>query len=155
MNPTLYEQDYYLWLNKTALQLRTGDLDQLDLPNLAEEIEDMGKSEKRAFESNLTVILLHLLKYKYQPTHRSNSWLSSLLEHRLRLKKQLKDSPSLKPYWLEVFAECYDDARLLAATETQLALSTFPTSPPFTPEEVLDLNYFPDADGDSNQNHET
>jgi hypothetical protein len=101
------------------------------------------------------VILLHLLKYKYQPTHRSNSWLSSLLEHRLRLKKQLKDSPSLKPYWLEVFAECYDDARLLAATETQLALSTFPTSPPFTPEEVLDLNYFPDADGDSNQNHET
>ncbi|MFB2976845.1 DUF29 domain-containing protein [Microseira sp. BLCC-F43] len=146
MNPTLYEQDYYLWLEQTAKLLDRGQWDELDIANLVEEIKDIGKSERRSLESNLTVVLLHLLKYKYQPTHRSNSWLSSILEHRLRIKKQLKESPSLKPYLEQVFGECYGDGILRAAVETGLPIDTFPTNLPFTIEEVLEINYLPEAE---------
>lgn len=146
MNPTLYEQDYYLWLEQTAKLLDRGEWDELDIANRVEEIKDIGKSERRSLESNLTVILLHLLKYKYQPTHRSNSWLSSILEHRIAIKKQLKESPSLKPYLEQVFAECYGDGILRAAVETGLPIDTFPTNSPFTIEEVLDINYLPEAE---------
>lgn len=144
MNPTLYEQDYYLWLEQTSLALQAGKLEEVDIENLLEEINDMGRSERRALESNLTVVLLHLLKYKYQPTHRSNSWLASILEHRLRLKKQLKESPSLKPYIERIFGECYGDATLRAEVETGLSLEVFPIESPFTIEEALNIDYLPE-----------
>lgn len=144
MNPTLYEQDYYLWLEQTSLALQAGKLEEVDIENLLEEINDMGRSERRALESNLTVVLLHLLKYKYQPTHRSNSWLASILEHRLRLKKQLKESPSLKPYLERIFGECYGDATLRAEVETGLSLEVFPIESAFTIEEALNIDYLPE-----------
>ncbi len=144
MTPTLYEQDYYLWLRKTVDALQAGKWSELDLSNLVEEINDMGRSERRALESNLTVVLLHLLKYKYQLPYRSNSWLLSILEHRLRIRKQLKESPSLKPYLEQVFEECYSEGRLLAAVETGLPLTTFPALSPFTPEAALNIDYLPD-----------
>jgi hypothetical protein len=144
MTETFYEQDYYLWLEKTASLLRDGHLGELDIPNLIEEIEDMGRSEKRAVESNLVVILMHLLKYKYQPEQRSNSWKSTIREHRRRLRKAFKDSPSLKPYFGEVSDECYQDARLQTADETGLPLETFPVQSPFTPEEALSPDYLPE-----------
>lgn len=125
MNPALYEQDYYLWLEKTVYLLRNGKLSELDIPNLVEEIEDMGRSEKRAVESNLEVVLMHLLKYKYQPGKRSSSWLLTLFEHRRRINKYLADSPSLKPYLRSVFADCYDAARKKAGIETELPVDTF------------------------------
>lgn len=146
MNPTLYEQDYYLWLTQTARQLSDGKWSEVDISNLVEEIKDMGKSERRALVSNLTVVLLHLLKYNYQPTHRSNSWLASILEHRLRLKKQLRESPSLKVYLEEVFAECYGDAVLRATVETGLPANTFPTESPFSIEDSLNIEYLPDTE---------
>lgn len=146
MNLTLYDQDYYKWLEQTATAISTGQWNEVDIANLVEEIKDMGKSEKRALESNLTVILLDLLKYKYQPTHRSNSWLSSILEHRLRIKKQIKESPSLRPYLEQVFEECYNDARLRSAVETGLVLTTFPTENPFNVELCLDINYLPESE---------
>lgn len=144
MTETLYEQDYYLWLEKTASLLRDGRLSELDIPNLIEEISDMGRSEKRAVESNLVVILMHLLKYKYQPKKRSNSWKSTTREHRRRLRKAFQDSPSLKPYFGEVFDECYQDARLQAADETGLPLEIFPLESSFTPEEALNPDYLPE-----------
>jgi hypothetical protein len=140
----LYEQDYYLWLEKTAQILKEGSLQKLDLPNLIEEIEDMGRSEKRTIESNLIIVLIHLLKYKYQAEKRSNSWKFTIKEHRRRLKKNLKESPSLKNYFAEIFAECYQDAKDLAATETGLSLDAFPSASPFTPEETLNPDYLPD-----------
>ncbi|MGL4502503.1 MAG: DUF29 domain-containing protein, partial [Planktothrix sp.] len=121
-NLSLYEQDFYLWIENTVNQLKTGQLLEVDWGNLIEEIESMGRSEKQAIESNLIIVLLHLLKYKYQPDKRSNSWLSSIYEHRRRLRKALKSSPSLKPYYTEVFEECYQDARQEAALETGLTL---------------------------------
>jgi len=139
----LYEGDYNLWLEKTAQILREGRLDELDLANLMEEIEDMSRSQKDALESNLCIVLMHLLKYKYQPEKRSNSWRYTLREHRRRIIKALKNSLSLKRYFEEALTECYEDGRKLAADETGLPLGNFPPECPFTPEQILDSEYLP------------
>ena len=141
---TLYERDYYLWLEATAKVLQSGQLSALDVANLLEEIEDMGRSEKRAVFSNLKILLIHLLKYNYQVNKRSNSWIASIVEHRQRLKKAFKESPSLQPYLTEIFNECYQDARELAAAETGLAIDMFPVESPFTVAETLNADYLPD-----------
>jgi hypothetical protein len=140
----LYERDYYRWLENTAQILKEGNLQNLDIPNLIEEIEDMGRSEKRAVKSNLIIVLMHLLKYQYQKEKRSNSWLFTIKEHRRRLREEFQTSPSLKKYSIEVLAECYQDARDLAATETGLSIDTFPVQSPFTPEQTLNPDYLPD-----------
>ncbi len=140
----LYEQDFYLWLETTAQLLKEGRLSELDLENLIEEIETMGRSEKDALESNLIIILLHLLKWRYQPNKRSRSWKSSIFEHRRRLDKALKNSPSLKSYFREIFAECYQYGRKKASIETGLSLKAFPLESPFSIEEVLDQDFLPD-----------
>ena len=140
---TLYNQDYYLWLKTTQKQLEAQNFSAVDLPHLVEELADMGKSEKRAVESNLAILVMHLLKYQYQPQKRSNSWLFTIREHRRRLQKLFKDSPSLKRYLEEVFEECYQDGRELATAETGLPLTTFPEKPPFTTEETLNPDFLP------------
>ncbi|MGL5871913.1 MAG: DUF29 domain-containing protein [Xenococcaceae cyanobacterium] len=144
VNPTLYEQDFYLWLQTTANQLSDRQFSDVDLPNLIEEIESMGRSEKQALQSNLQILLMHLLKYKCQLEKRSNSWRFTILEHRDRLEIALEDSPSLKPYLLDVFDKCYSKARKKAATETGLAINTFPAESPFTLEETLNSDYLPE-----------
>jgi hypothetical protein len=140
----LYEQDYHHWLETTAQQLRDGNLAALDIENLLEEIEDMGRSEKRSVYSNLKILLLHLLKYHYQPEKRIQSWMSSIVEHRQRLNKALKDSPSLKSYYAEIFAEAYQDARELAAAETGINVDDFPIDCPFSPEAILRSDDLPE-----------
>ncbi len=147
----LYEQDYHHWLETTAQQLRDGDLAALDIKNLLEEIEDMGRSERRSIYSNLKILLLHLLKYAYQPSMRwsttdrrsSNSWLGSIVEHRQRINKALRDSPSLKPYYAEIFIEAYGDARELVAVETGMTIDEFPVESPFGLDAVLRSGYLP------------
>ncbi|MEA5534416.1 DUF29 domain-containing protein [Crocosphaera sp. XPORK-15E] len=143
ITPTLYEKDFYLWLETTAKLLRDRQLNQLDYENLIEEIEAMGRSEKHALESNLIVVLMHLLKYQYQPEKRSKSWLSSIFEHRRRLVKTLQSSPSLKVYYQEVFNECYEYAVKQASIETGLLLENFPNISLFTQEETLDFDFLP------------
>jgi hypothetical protein len=140
----LYEQDYYLWLKNTAQLLRDDKLSELDKLNLIEELEDMGRSEKRAVKSNLIRVLQHLLKWKYQPEKRSDSWLSTIVEHRQRIILAFEDSPSLKGYYLEVFDKCYQDARKNAAIETKLPLTVFPSQSPFNPQDTLNSDYLPD-----------
>ncbi len=140
----LYERDYCQWLEQTALSLRKQAFDQLDLENLIEEIEDMGRSEKRAIESNLRVTLLHLLKWQYQPQQRSGSWRGSIAEHRIRIRKALQDSPSLKNYLPKVFSETYQDAIKIASLETDLEPETFPTPCQWTLQQVLDEEWLPD-----------
>ena len=143
---TLYEQEYDQWLEETVKILKNRQLDQLDYDNLIEEIEAMGRSEKHSLESNLIVVLMHLLKYKYQPQKRSRSWLSSIFEHRRRLIKAFKTSPSLKRYYQEVFDECYKYAVKQASIETGLPLNIFPNTSPFTTEETLDFDFLPQDD---------
>ncbi|MEA5533904.1 DUF29 domain-containing protein [Crocosphaera sp. XPORK-15E] len=141
----LYEKDYQIWLEETVKLLSDRSFDRLDLDNLIEEIKDMGKSQKEAVESNLTILLMHLLKYQYQPEKRqdSNSWRSSIVEHRRRLLRTFKRNPSLKRYFDEVFDECYQDARQDAKTETQLPLNIFPKTCPFTKEDILNPDFLP------------
>lgn len=144
-NPTtLYEQDFYLWLAETVQLLKTGKFEKLDVENLIEEIESMGRSEKKSVESNLEVVLVHLLKYKYQPDKRSTSWRITLLEHRRRLQRDFKISPSLRRYFLETLADCYQGARKLASVETEIVITTFPLECPFTVEQVLDEDFLPE-----------
>jgi hypothetical protein len=141
---SLYEQDYYLWLITTSQQLRQGNLVKVDLPNLIEEIEDMGRSERKAIRSNLRILLMHLLKYKYQPEKRSNSWLFAIREHRQRLRDYFRDSPSLKPYCQQIFNDCDRDARELASDETGLSIDTFSNSSIFSLEETLNTDLLPE-----------
>lgn len=139
----LYDRDYYLWIQKTLELLNRGNFAEIDLASLIEEIEDMGRSEKKSVTSNLRILLMYLLKYKFQPEKRSNSWLFTIREHRKRLKESFKISPSLKHYYEEVLPESYQDARELAADETGLPIDIFPQTSLFTSEDILNLEYLP------------
>lgn len=141
---SLYDTDYLIWIKTTVEKLRVHDYSNIDWENLIEEIEDMGRSERRSLESNLIVVLTHLLKWQYQPELRSGSWKSSIVEHRRRIRKALKESPSLKPYLEEVFAECYLDAVEQASAETELPVETFPQLCPYTSAEILDSDFLPE-----------
>ena len=99
----LYETDYARWLDETIEQLKAREFDALDLPDLIEELGDMGRSQKQALTSNLRVLLQHLLKWGYQPEQRTGSWRATIREHRERVRELLADSPSLKPYLVEQF----------------------------------------------------
>ena len=140
---SLYQQDYYLWIEQTIELLQEQKFNEVDIANLIEEIKDRGKSEKRAITSNLKILLMHLLKYKYQPEKRTNSWRYIILEHRQRLRDTFKTSPSLYRFFEDIFNESYQDARELAAGETGLSINLFPTESPFTVEEVLNPDFLP------------
>ena len=138
-----YDLDYQQWLETTVTYLSDRNFEQIDLEYLVAELQAMGKSEKNALESNLLILLVHLLKYKYQPQKQSDSWRNSIVEHRRRIIQSFKYSPSLKRHFDLVFDECYVDARQDAKTETQLLLTTFPEVCYFSKEEVLDPNFLP------------
>ncbi len=140
----LYEKDFFLWLETTALLLKEGKFNEIDIANLVEEIETMGRSEKRSIVSNLEVLLMHLLKYKYQPEKRTNSWLLTIYEHRKRVLRRLEESPSLKRYYQEKFSSCYQTARKEASIETGLKIDAFPEDCPFKLELILDSDYLPE-----------
>jgi hypothetical protein len=142
--PSLYDRDFAAWLVTTAMQLRERDYENLDWDNLIEEIEAMGRRERKSLTSNLVIVLLHLLKWQYQPEMRSGSWKGSIREHRRRIHRDLRDSPSLQPYLLETFAEAYTNAFPQAADETGLSIETFPVDCPYTIEQVLDSEFLPD-----------
>jgi hypothetical protein len=114
---SLYERDFCLWLERQAELLRAGRLSELDVANVLEEIESMGRKDKKAIQSNLVVVLAHLLNYQFQPKRRSNSWRGSILEHRRRIGYDLTESPSLHGHAVAVFAEAYADAREQASRD--------------------------------------
>ncbi|MDJ0578229.1 MAG: DUF29 domain-containing protein [Xenococcaceae cyanobacterium MO_234.B1] len=138
---TLYNQDYYQWLTHTAKLLKEKEFTKLDLENLIEEIESLGKSEKRAIKSNLIIVILHLLQWRYQPEKHSNSWKASIREHRRRIQELLTDSPSLKNYLPEILATCYLAAKKQASDETGLSIIAFPEECPFSLAECLDEDF--------------
>ena len=140
----LYERDFVLWIEEQVRLLREGRLAQLDVVNLIDEVEDLGIHEKKAVESNLVVVLKHLLKFQFQPSRRSRSWLSSIAEHRRRLRNDLATSPSLRPYARQRFEECYEDGRRQALIETGLPEDALPSAPPYTLEQALDPEFLPD-----------
>ncbi|CDM93671.1 MAG: DUF29 domain-containing protein [Limnospira sp. PMC 1291.21] len=140
----LYEEDFYLWTQITAEQLKENQFTQVDVANLIEEIESMGRNEKRELKSRLIVLLMHLLKWHYQPTKRSESWRSTITEQRICIEGLLEDSPSLKPLLTEVFKDCYQKARIKASDETGIKLNFLPKESPFSLEETLESSYLDD-----------
>ena len=142
-NASLYETDYLKWLNDTIQQIQNQDYDHIDWQNLIEEIEDMGRNERRALESNLIIVFLHLLKWQYQPQKRSGSWERSLIEHRRRIRKALKESPSLNSYLEEILLESYTEAVKQAKAETKLPISTFSSECPYQLSTIIDDDFLP------------
>jgi hypothetical protein len=137
-----HETDFYSWTQEQAALLRQGRLGELDIINLVEEVEDMGRSERRELESRLVVLLAHLLKWQYHPSHRGSSWESTIRGQRFEILKVLKENPGLKRVAHECFDWSYKRARFDAMGETRLKLSVFPTDCPWTLNQVLDDNFW-------------
>lgn len=137
-----YDRDFYAWTQEQSHLLRTGQLQLIDIQHLAEEIEDMGRAERRELESRLEILLMYLLKWQFQPSKRSRSWQLTIKEQRLRLQKHLKQNPSLKAAIADVFEDAYQLAIISAARET--GLDIFPDIAPYTSEEVLLDSFLPD-----------
>lgn len=143
---TLYDADFYAWANEQAALLRAGKLSQADIANIAEEIESMGRSEKRELASRLQVLLLHLLKWRHQPARRGNSWRLSIANARDALALHLRDNPSLKTKLDEAVTDAYRLSRRDAARETRKAETAFPPACPWSLAQLMDENYWPEVD---------
>ena len=144
MNIQNYREDYHAWALKNAQLLREGRFEEIDIDNIAEELEDMGASKERELESRLGVLLAHLLKWVYQPERRSNSWLATIEEQRRRIERLVRKNPSLKSKIDDCFLDAYGDARLIASRETGLNKKIFPEENPFTLEQTLNNDYWPE-----------
>ncbi len=150
---TLYEQDFQEWVTQTIQKLQQKEFNSLDIEHLIEELQDFGKSEKRALEGNVMILLAHLLKLKVQndvPETMKDSWYRSIIEHRQRIEKQLRETPSLKSYLPLAVDKAYTDGRKLAIKEGKLASfglripqeTEYPLSCPFTLEQLLDEHFY-------------
>ncbi len=140
-----YERDFYGWCCEQAALLRQGQLQELDVDHLVEELESLGRSEKRELASRLEVLLAHLLKWQYQSDYRGASWRDTLKEQRIRTREVIDDNPSLQPQLSENVEKAYRLARFAAKKQTKLPLATFPDSCPYSAEQILDDDFFPDT----------
>ena len=140
---SLYDEDFYAWSRQQAALLRAGQLGRADIEPIAEEIESMGRAEKRELISRLTVVLMHLLMWRHQPDKRGASWEASIRVQRNRLIDHLGDNPSLKALLPQAMASAYRDGVLDAVAETGLAAATFPKSSPWSSDEALDGDFWP------------
>jgi predicted DNA-binding ribbon-helix-helix protein len=132
-----YDDDTYSWAFEQAALLRAGKWSELDIEHLADEIEDVGKSEKWKLESALRLVLMHLLKWDHQPDKRTRSWTLSIAVHRKTAARMLRENPGLKGVLAEVLANAYDTARLDASGETDLDLSVFPEACPYDVDAIM------------------
>jgi len=143
-NQQLYDQDFYAWANEQAGLLRAGRLSEADIEHIAEEIESMGKTEKRELVNRLAVLLLHMLKWQFQPGRRGASWEVTIRNQRRALADHLDDNPSLKPKLPEAVARAYADARGEAYAETGLPESVFPAQCPWSNDQIMDRDFWPE-----------
>ena len=133
----LYETDFYAWANQQADLLREGKLPDADIGNIAEEIASLGRSERRELVSSLSLLLLHMLKWRFKPERRGTSWRMSIANTRDRLSDHLADSPSLKSKLPEAMQTAYRYARRDAVVATGLAESSFPADCPWTFDQAM------------------
>lgn len=141
----LYEQDFYAWAKEQAGLLRSGKIMFADVEHIAEEIESMGKSEKRELASRLEVLLTHLLKWRFQPERRGASWEDTINDQRDRIADHIDENPSLKPQTPDILARSYRYARKFAARETKSPLARFPAECPWSCAEVMASDFWPEA----------
>lgn len=135
---SLYESDYVAWLEEQVAHLRAGRLSALDVENLVEELEGLMKSQRQQLENRLEVLILHLLKWDHQPEQRANRWRSSVEEQRARIRRVLRDSPSLRREVESIMRDVYHDAVRAAAIETQLSVRAFPEVLPYSVDQIFE-----------------
>ena len=140
----LYERDFFQWTALNADLLRAGRFTEADIYHIAEEIEDMGKSQRGALESRLEILLSHLLKWQFQPARRSSSWRATIRLQRSKINKPLREMLSLRAVVPQEIPEAYENAVILAASEIGLAESGFPGTCPYSQEQMLDPDFFPE-----------
>lgn len=139
-----YEKDIVAWAQEQARLLRSGKLSELDVQHIAEEIEDVGKSEQRELASRMAVLLCHLLKWVHQPGHRSASWEATIQTHRNSIERRLRKTPSLQASLADQdwWADAWDDAIAQAASETGINYRRFPAQCPWDAEQVMSREFF-------------
>lgn len=143
---SLYEKDYYLWLQKTSEILQTRQLNQLDIDNLKSEIENLKTHVKESLQSRLITLIKNLLKLKYWTSEKecnARGWLNNVIEQRLKIELSLEDSPSLRTLLDEIFFDCYEQARTDTLKTHQLPRDLFPLETPFSLEDILNSDYLP------------
>ncbi len=146
MHITAYKTDIVAWAREQAALIRAGKFEYLDLANIAEEIEDVGKSETRELASRMAVLLMHLLKWQYQPQFQnSKSWNATIKTQRNLINIRLKKTPSLKPSLVDEdwICDAWADARLAASKETGIDFDVFPETCPWPMEAVLQEGWLP------------
>ena len=135
---TLYDQDFYAWTQQQVELLKAGQWQQVDMENLIEEIESLGKQQRQELRNRLGVLLGHLLKWRYQPESRSKSWLYTIREQREEIDEQLAENPSLKSYLAEAVVKGYRQGLNLVGKETPLDPKQLPHVCPFSEFEIFD-----------------
>jgi len=140
-----YERDIHAWTLHQMELLRRRQFAEMDVEHLIEELETMANRDKHELESRLAILIAHLLKWQYQSDKRSGSWEGSIIEQRYRIDRQLAGSPSLNPHLLVTMLKAYPAALKLAIKETRLAPSIFPESCPYSMEQLLDEDFFPES----------
>ncbi|MDM8521752.1 DUF29 domain-containing protein [Desulfococcaceae bacterium HSG8] len=140
-----YNRDFYTWIRWNTDLLRQGRLSEIDAENIAEELESMGKLDKRQLINRLIVLLIHLLKWEFQSERRSKSWKSTIIEQRRRILQLLEDSPSLHHLFKEKMSYAYQTAVKQASNETGFEIHIFPqTCPYLLTEQILDDEFYPE-----------
>jgi len=139
----LYDRDFFEWTQCTAALLRAGRFDQADIEHVAEEIEDMGKRERRELVHRIAILMAHLLKWQVQPERRSRSWELTIRVQRKGIAKLLKGMPSLRPFLEENLEDAYEEALAQALNETGQVESVFPPTCPYTIDVILDPEFLP------------
>jgi len=142
---SLYEVDFYGWTQEQVELLRSGRLGEIDLYNVIEEIEDMGKRQKQELRSRLTILFVHLLKWQYQPNLQGRSWVLTIKVQRFEIKNHLAENSSLKSSLNDAIGKAWKAALLKAEQETGLRSSTFPQECPWAFEQVMDDDFWPEA----------
>ncbi|MDR7922458.1 MULTISPECIES: DUF29 domain-containing protein [unclassified Thermosynechococcus] len=137
MTSPLYDTDFYAWTLEQAKLLKAGDFAHLDIAHLVEEIEALGRQERRELENRLGILIGQLLKWDYQPQKRSKSWRATIREQRRAVEKLISQNPSLQPYLPQAIAEAYESGKDLVVRETPLDYSDLPETCPYTLEKVL------------------
>jgi hypothetical protein len=138
-----YETDFFGWLHAQARHLRNRDYERLDTANLAEELEGLARSDKRALRSHLRQLICHLLKMQFQAQKRSRSWILTATRARDDISELLNESPSLRTQLKEMTESVYPQALRLASAQTKLPPAHFPSSCPYSLEQLVDPEFFP------------
>lgn len=138
------DTDFYAWTYQQATALKEGRWSELDVAHIAEELETLGRSEKRELQNRLVVLLTHLLKWQYQPIRRSHSWRYTIKEQRIKVVQNLNENPSLKSQLGDILQDAYRVARIRACKQTWQPEETFPLDCSYSQAQVLDLDFYPD-----------